>query len=233
MRLRLASYNVHKCVGLDRRRKPGRIVDVINEIRADIVALQEVDLRLGNRPAALPLHLIEHETDFHVPDFAPESPSLGWHGQAILIRRGIAIRDTRRILLPGLEPRGALLAEGEAGGQPFRVVAVHLGLLRRYRLMQMAAIRAAMSTRAAMATAILGDFNEWSSRDGMAPLADAFRVHAPGRSFPAARPIARLDRIALSEGWHLGDAGVHVSPLARLASDHLPVWADVRLSPDG
>jgi len=65
-----------------------------------------------------------------------------------------------------------------------------------------------------------------------APLADAFRVHAPGRSFPAARPIARLDRIALSEGWHLGDAGVHVSPLARLASDHLPVWADVRLSPD-
>lgn len=233
MKLRLASYNVHKCVGLDRRRRPDRIVDVINETGADIIALQEVDLRLGKRPAALPLSLVEDQTDYHVPDFAPDSPSLGWHGQAILLRHGIEVTEIRRILLPGLEPRGALMADLVRDGLPLRVVGVHLGLLRRYRLMQMAAIRAAISTRKAMPTAILGDFNEWSSRNGVAPFAEAFRVHAPGRSFPAARPIGRLDRIALSDGWHLKDAGVHVSALARVASDHLPVWADVTLSADG
>ncbi len=233
MRLRLLSYNVHKCVGLDRRRKPGRIVEVINQTGADIVALQEVDLRLGRRPAALPLSLVEQHTDYHGPDFAPDSPSLGWHGQAILLRRGIEVRGIERITLPGLEPRGALLAEGSCGGVAFRVIGAHLGLIRRYRLMQMAAIRAAIGARAGMPTAILGDFNEWSSRNGMAPLTDAFHVHAPGRSFPAARPIAGLDRIALSPGWHLRDAGVHKTTLARIASDHLPVWADVRLSADG
>ncbi|MCV2868564.1 endonuclease/exonuclease/phosphatase family protein [Defluviimonas sp. WL0002] len=233
MKLRLASYNVHKCVGLDRRRKPHRIIDVINEVDADIVALQEVDLRLGSRPAALPLPLVEHETGYHVPDFAPESPSLGWHGQAILLRQGIEVTEIRRILLPGLEPRGALMAELACDGLRFRIIGAHLGLLRRYRLMQMAAIRAAVSARAVMPTAILGDFNEWSSRYGMTPLTDDFRVHAPGRSFPAARPIGRLDRIGLSEGWHLKQAGVHASTLARIASDHLPVWADVTLSLDG
>ncbi|MGB2893339.1 MAG: endonuclease/exonuclease/phosphatase family protein, partial [Albidovulum sp.] len=88
MQLRLASYNVHKCLGMDRRRSPERIVSVLNALDADIVALQEVDHRLPPRPAALPRALIERETDFGVLPFAPEGPSLGWHGQTMLVRRG-------------------------------------------------------------------------------------------------------------------------------------------------
>lgn len=233
MKLRLASYNVHKCVGLDRRRDPGRILDVINALRADIVALQEVDLRLGARPAALPLHLVEHETDFHVPDFAPESPSLGWHGQAILVRRGITVRSIRRIALPGLEPRGALWAELSQSGASFRIVAAHLGLLRRNRMAQLHRLVGAVAAGAAMPTAIMGDFNEWSSRNGMEPLTGGYSVHAPGASFPAVRPFGPLDRVALSAGWSLLGLGVHRDAPARIASDHLPVWADVRISADG
>lgn len=231
MRLRLASYNIHKCVGLDRRRRPERIIAVLNALDADIVTLQEVDHRLPPRPEALPRSLIERETDFGVLPFAPEGPSLGWHGQTMLVRRGLVVERVRRILLPGLEPRGAILAElaPESGG--LRVVGAHLALIRRYRTMQFAAIRAAIGRRGEMPTAILGDFNDWSARGGTEALGAAFRLHAPGPSFPAARPVGALDRVALSAGLHLMTAGVHLRAPATLASDHLPVWADIRVDP--
>ncbi|WP_264772091.1 endonuclease/exonuclease/phosphatase family protein [Defluviimonas salinarum] len=231
MMLRLASYNVHKCLGLDRRRLPRRVLSVINAVGADILALQEVDHRLAPRPAALPHRLIERETDYTVPPFALDGPSLGWHGQTILVRREIEVTALRRIALPGLEPRGAVLLEAETTAGAIRVVGVHLGLIRRYRTMQIAAIRAAIGRRTAMPTAILGDYNDWSVRGSGEALAPEFRLHAPGASFPAARPIAPLDRIALGPGLHLVDAGVHASAPARIASDHLPIWADLRIDP--
>ncbi len=228
MTLRLASYNAHKCLGTDRRRDPGRIVDVINSVDADVMALQEVDHRLGPRPAALPRRLVEDATDFEVLDLGLDGPSLGWHGQTLLLRRGTRLLARQRIALPGLEPRGAVLAELDLDDGPMRIVGVHLGLLRRHRLHQLTAIRTLLAGRPAMPTAILGDFNEWSPRRGTGPLTDAFAVHAPGRSFHAARPVAALDRVALDHGLELCDAGVIETPLARRASDHLPVWADIR-----
>lgn len=228
MTLRLASYNVHKCVGTDGKRLPGRVIDAINEVGADVVALQEVDRRLGPRPAALPPELILKSTDFTPLPRERDGPSLGWHGQTILVRNDIEIAHVEAFDLPGLEPRGAVMAELRLDAGPLRVVAVHLGLVRRYRQMQMRAIRQGFAGRQSMPTAILGDFNEWSPTGGMEPLADAFHVHAPGLSFHASRPIAALDRIALSKGMHLHDGGVTRGPAARLASDHLPIWADIR-----
>ncbi|SPH18359.1 hypothetical protein DEA8626_01896 [Defluviimonas aquaemixtae] len=230
MKLRLASYNVHKCLGLDRRRQPRRIVNVLNALRADIVALQEVDHRLAPRPAALPHGLLEKETDFGLLPFAPDGPSLGWHGQTILVRNGLDVTQIRRIILPGLEPRGAILAELDIDGIRVRVVGVHLGLIRRFRRMQLAAIRAALSRRGAMPTAILGDFNDWSAAGGAEMLGQGYRLHTPGRSFPSPQPIGALDRVAVSEGMHLRDAGVFDGPPARIASDHLPIWADIEIT---
>lgn len=231
MGLRLASYNVHKCLGTDRRRDPGRVVDVLNALSADIVALQEVDRRLPPRPAALPPGLLRQHSDFGILPFALTEEGLGWHGQALLVRGEHKITALKRIVLPGLEPRGAIMAELDLPQGSLRVVGVHLGLLRRYRLMQMRAIRASMSKRPGMPTVILGDFNEWSTRGGMGPLTDLFRIHAPGRSFHATRPVAALDRVALTRDLHLRDAGVLQTPLARVASDHLPIWADIRMEP--
>lgn len=225
--LRLASYNLHKCVGPDGRRDPGRVVDVLNATRADIVALQEADRRLGERPAALPRRMIEDHTDFDLVEVDPDGPSLGWHGNAVLVRRGMQARPVRRLTLPGLEPRGGLVVEAMPEGGPVRVAAVHLGLLRRDRARQLLALRTALADGAAMPTAILGDFNEWSLRRGMEALGGAFAVVAPGRSFHALHPMAHLDRVALCGAWTLADAGVHDTPAARAASDHLPVWAEV------
>ncbi|MBV1903209.1 MAG: endonuclease/exonuclease/phosphatase family protein [Marinosulfonomonas sp.] len=225
--LRLASYNIHKCVGLDRRRKPGRIVDVLNAIGADVIALQEADRRLGDRPAALPAAMIEAETDFR-PVLSPgaHAASLGWHGNAILVRKGTATENISEITLPGTEPRGALSV---AINGRLRIIATHLGLRRSDRRQQLDHILANLAGGTGD-TVILGDFNEWSQRRGLEPLADDFAVHSPGRSFHAARPMAALDRIALSRQLALRDGGVIQTKRARVASDHLPVWVDIEVA---
>ena len=240
MHLRLASYNIHKCVGTDTKRRPERILDVVNALGADIIALQEVDRRFSPRPAALPHQTITGSSDLVPLPFAVnghDGPSLGWHGQTMLVHPRLLAAGMpvlTRIDLPGLEPRGALMAELATAAGGLRVIAVHLGLLRRYRLDQMRAILARLDALPALPTAILGDFNEWSRRGGMQPLlVGRVHVHVPGPSYPAPRPIAPLDRIALAHGLHLRDAGTLQTPLARVASDHLPIWADVRIgAPD-
>ncbi len=226
--LRVASYNIRKARGLDQRRAPERIAEVINGLGADIVVLQEADMRLGERVAALPRQLVEAETDFRVVDVASNAVSLGWHGNAVLVRDAVHVADVRPIDLPGLEPRGAVRVDvtiGVDAGVALSVIATHLGLMRRSRQVQLEALRDAADENAH--TVIAGDFNEWSPTRGLAPLEGPFTIHAPGRSFHARRPVAALDRIALSCDLRLRDAGVEQGPLARRASDHLPVWADI------
>ena len=127
MQLKIASYNIRKAIGLDRRRRPDRILAVLNGIGADVAVLQEADKRLGARPTALPRFLIEQETDYQVADVSENDLSIGWHGNAILVRKGLTIEEPRRVALPGLEPRGAVMAR-IAGLQ---VVGTHLGLLQK------------------------------------------------------------------------------------------------------
>ncbi len=225
--MRLASYNIRKAVGLDRRRDPHRVLDVINRLDADVVVLQEADRRLGARPAAVQARLIEAETDLTPVPLAANDVSLGFHGNSILVRRGVKVSRPRRIDLPGLEPRGAVAVDV---GDQLHVVGVHLGLLRRNRRAQISALMHILAD-SDLPTAILGDFNEWSPHQGLEGLSQHFHIHAPGLSYHAARPVAALDRVALSQALELKDAGVEEGKLARIASDHLPIWADVEFIP--
>jgi endonuclease/exonuclease/phosphatase family metal-dependent hydrolase len=224
--IRVASYNMRKARGLDQRHMPERILQVINLLNADIVVLQEADFRLGARLSALPRAMIEQETDFQVVDVAQNGVSLGWHGNAILLRKGISAAAVHPLTLPGLEPRGAVRLDLDLGAR-LSVVATHLGLRRKDRRAQLTALQTA--TQGSHHTLIAGDFNEWSRTKGFEPLEPRFVVHTPGRSFHASRPIAALDRFALSEGLRMQDAGVEQGALARRASDHLPIWADIEL----
>lgn len=228
MGFRIASYNLHKCVGSDGKADPARIVAVLNALGADVIALQEVDRRMGARPAALPLRLIEDETDFRraaLPRTGPDS--LGWHGQAVLIRRGIRVHEGGGIALPGLEPRGALwLRLAPEGSDPFVLVAAHLGLRRADRRAQWARIADVMRAAAPAPVLAVGDFNEWRAKRGFEALT-GFEIHAPGATFPARAPLGRLDRIVAGPGLSVRRMGVFDSALARRASDHLPIWADV------
>jgi endonuclease/exonuclease/phosphatase family metal-dependent hydrolase len=229
--LRVASYNIRKGVGLDWQRRPDRVVEVISEIGADVVALQEADRRLGARHRAIPHELLEQSGLRLV---APEARgvSMGWHGNALLARPGIKVRTIDLLDLPYLEPRGAVAATMENGEQAFRVVGVHLGLSRRYRRMQISHILRHLADGDAMPTIIMGDFNEWRSHALSAgDFGTGHALHLPGRTFHSSRPSASLDRIVTSGGAVVTQAGINKSDLARMASDHLPIWADVEFRP--
>lgn len=228
--LRLASYNIQKAVGVDFRRDPARIIEVINGLGADLVALQEVDKRLGERPSVLCRRMIEEETDFRIAPLALNEVSLGWHGNAMLVRRDHAILATGHIDLPALEPRGAVRVDIATPDGPLAVVGAHLGLVRHFRRLQLETIRAHLED-APRRTVVLGDFNEWSEDRGLEPLAQDYAMVSPGNSFHAARPVAGLDRFALGRDVALTDAGVDEGRLASRASDHLPVWSDIVLEP--
>ena len=225
MKLKIASYNVHKAVGGDGRRDPVRILNVINAIDADIVVLQEADRRLGQRPTAIPRSLITQHSRYTVAPLARNSVSLGWHGNAILLRDTLHCTAAGHIELPGLEPRGAVFVEMNG----LRVVGTHLGLLRLWRLRQMKSILDHVWPDCSQ-TLIAGDFNEWSDIRGTEPWENDFSVLYPGRSFPARRPITSLDGFAYGSSISIMDDGVFRDPAACVASDHLPVWANFEVS---
>ena len=231
MQLTFASYNIHKAVGLDRRRDPGRILAILRELDADVIALQEADRRFGLRETVLPLSDIAEHTPYRPVTFSGRPHSIGWHGNALLVRRGIEVTDASVIALPMLEPRGAVRADLLIAGRIVRIVGMHLDLSGIRRRQQVRAILDHLGACGAAAPAVLmGDFNEWSQYGGcLRAFSNSWRVLAPGRSFPSRRPVAQLDRIVVSEGWDVLHTGVHHSANAARGSDHLPVVAKLAL----
>jgi endonuclease/exonuclease/phosphatase family metal-dependent hydrolase len=230
--LKVASYNIHRGIGLDRLRRPARIVDVLREIDADIVALQEADRRFGARASALPPELIVQASPYLPVEISRRDHSIGWHGNAILVRRDTEILHHDHIALPTLEPRGAVLAEVRLKGLTVRVVAMHLDLSGLWRRRQALAIMAALSARPPLPTIIMGDLNEWSLHGGcLRDFARHFRIAPTPPSFHTRRPLARLDRIMVDPTLRVTSCGTHHSPNARRASDHLPIWAQVEAAP--
>lgn len=228
--LRIASYNIRKCVGTDRRRNPERVMRVLGDTAAEIAVLQEADRRLGPRPAALPRHVIAEHSDYVPLPIARNHVSLGWHGNAILVRPWIELEDLHHLDLPSLEPRGAVAADLRRDGRMLRVVGVHLGLLGNDRLRQLGALSDWLARQPKLPTLILGDFNEWSPRATFAPLKPDFNVLSPGPSYHARLRLAPLDRIAHDTGWEVTHAGMTDHGEATRASDHLPIWAELKLS---
>jgi endonuclease/exonuclease/phosphatase family metal-dependent hydrolase len=231
MQLKLASYNIRKAVGGDGERNPDRILAVLREIDADVVALQEVDRRFGRRASVLPLAAIHDHTPYRPAPLRMLPESLGWHGNALLVRRGIEITAAEAVPLPTLEPRGAVCAELSIEGRAIHVVAMHLDLSGLRRRHQLEAVLAHLGGKIPATPAVMmGDLNEWSRHGGaLRAFGAGWQVLMPGRSFPARRPIACLDRIIASRDWQVRETGVHHSALAAKGSDHLPVYARLEL----
>ena len=242
----LASYNMHKAVGLDGRRDPHRVLKVLQEIDADIVALQEADRRVGGRGSTMPHELIDshglykpvhlgvrHKRMFdkarkHTDRLLRiNTRNIGWHGNAILVKPHIGVLDCAALDLPTLEPRGAVIAELLVGETPLRVVGMHLDLSGLWRRRQMRAIIEAIQARPhKMPTVLMGDTNEWRAVAGcLNDLRAEFHIAPTGPSFHSRHPVAALDRIIVDKELRIDAAGVHRSPSARRASDHVPIWA--------
>lgn len=224
-RIVVASYNVRGCVGLDGRWSPSRVAGVIEELDADLVAIQEL-----------------HERE---PDGADELAALALRGRYELVRapthslRGGAfgnglltrfpIEELRTIDLsqPGREPRGAIDVEVQWGPTRVRLVATHLGLEPRERGEQCRLLLERLTAQYdADVSLLLGDFNEWWVPSRLLAKLHRHFGHARAvRTFPSPLPILALDRIWAKPASALGSVRAHRSRRARVASDHLPLRA--------
>ncbi|UVK47154.1 endonuclease/exonuclease/phosphatase family protein [Mesorhizobium sp. AR07] len=227
----VASYNVHKCIGIDRKFDPERTSRVIREIDPDVIALQEADNRFGDRDGLLDLSRLELETGLVPVPISANGKGHGWHGNVLLFKKGV-VRDVHQIRLPGLEPRGAVVAEIDLdGNRTLRVIAAHLGLLRRSRSQQARVVLDIMNSPDAKPTLLLGDLNEWrlGNRSALNTLHVTFGPLPPAvPTFPSNLPLLALDRIMANRHGMISAVEAHDTPLSRVASDHLPLTAFVR-----
>ena len=225
---RVATYNVHGCVGTDGRHDPNRISAVIAELDADVVALQEFTY-----PASV---AIETRTPVVLTTLDRYECALGparqntthCFGNALLTRHPIIEVHRLDLSMERREPRAALAATIDVGGTMVHVLAAHLGLRVHERRFQVRQILEYLESVKNTVVVVLGDFNDWLPGRSVVHVLD-HRLGRPSRSrsFPSRWPIASLDRIWVHPRHALIGLWTHKTPTARMASDHLPVVADV------
>jgi endonuclease/exonuclease/phosphatase family metal-dependent hydrolase len=220
----VASYNIHRAVGLDGQRSPTRIAAVIDRLDADVIALQEVEWGLPAHEAWLEMYAERRGyallVDPNIEDHR------GRFGNVLLTRHPVRQVDRIDLKVGRFEPRGAIAARINFHGAPHLVVATHLGLRIRERRRQTAQIAAYLNGCEPMPSILLGDLNEWQWRSrSIRAIAKLYEKAPSPRSFPSWRPMFALDRILFR---NIGDHPIvrtYRTPLSRIASDHLPVVA--------
>jgi endonuclease/exonuclease/phosphatase family metal-dependent hydrolase len=225
----VATYNVHGWVGGDGRRDPERACEALAELGADVIALQEV--RCGHAGPGVLERIAELLKMESLRGLVHERHDEA-HGNALLSRLAITAAEPIELTVRGREPRGAIAATLDTGAEPLRVVATHLGIGPRERRLQVRRLVAHLDPPEAGALVVLGDMNEWVRGAGaLLPLHRRLGRTAGPRTFPAPFPLFSLDRIWVTPRWRLRRLWVHRSPLARAASDHLPLVAELELGP--
>lgn len=238
--MRIVTYNVHRCVGTDRRLDVGRVAEVIAGLRADIVCLQELDVgraRTGGIDQARDIATaLSMQSRFNAAMTVEDEQ----YGDAILtalphsVVKAGALPTIRGV--PGLEPRGAIWLDIDMGGTTVQVINSHLGLVPREQRLQAAALLGPAwvgEARRRGPLMVIGDFNAPTGsqvyRAFKARLHDAqLQVNGarPLPTFPSAFPVLRIDHAFVSEGLTIERVWVEDGPLARKASDHLPLIVD-------
>jgi len=223
--LTVTTYNIHSAIGTDRRFDPERIARVLLDIGADVIALQEVPL--GGSGNTDVLKVLQEATGFHAVEGPTEDTPQRRYGNAVLSRYPVQATRSIDLSFGSREARGALDADLDCHGQPLRVVATHLGLRPSERRDQIRRLLQAFDTDR-MPVILMGDVNEWFVWGRpLRWLVSHFEAAPAPRTFPARWPLFSLDRIWISPRRRLLQVQVHASPLARIASDHLPLVAHI------
>lgn len=243
-RLRIVTYNVHRCIGVDGRLAPARVAEVIAETGADVVALQELDVRRARSGGIDQAEAIARELGMGNVHFHPAVKVMEEeYGDAIIT--ALPSRVIKAGGLPGLpyrpwiEPRGAIWARIEVHGGQVDIINTHFGLRRWERRAQARALLGPEwlgQADPAMPVVLAGDFNSFPQ----GKVCGLFRQHfrdahqlgspsrpRPRRTFPSGFPVFRIDHVFVSERVSVVSADTHRSALSRVASDHLPLVADL------
>lgn len=227
-RLSAATYNIHKCVGHDRRHRPERTFAVLRELDADVIGIQEFDSRPRRGRGAISVADFEAATGYR----ALEQPTMhrdgGFHGNLLLTRLPILREERIALEFTGFEPRGAIVADLEVAGQAVRVAVTHLGLWPGVRRRQAQLLVERLQALDGAPLVLLGDLNEWLPLAGCNGILRARFGHSPSApTWPARRPLVAYDRILVAPGACQLETRVHGTELARATSDHLPVRAEI------
>ena len=242
--VRLLTYNVHRCVGTDRRLDVGRVAEVIAAQSPDIVALQEVDVGRARTGGVDQAHRIAQRLGMAFHFNAAFKVEEEQFGDAILtvlperlVKAGPLPGHPR---FPQLEPRGALWVEIETAAGVLSVINTHLGLVPREQRLQAAALAGKDWVQGAAAGAplvLVGDMNATprnaayrilAARMAEARRAAPFSHRAP--TFPSTFPVLAIDHVFASEAVVVDAVRTPLDPLSRLASDHLPLIVDLSLA---
>ena len=224
---RVATYNVHKCKGIDWRVSPERIAKVIIQLDADILAIQEV---IRSQAEAISVAL-ELPFVFGCARLEKAEP----YGNAVFSRLPIISSENFDLTVAGYEPRRCLrVSVALTPAQPLHFFAVHLGTSsneRRHQLRLLLSPEMMQQPAFKAARIVAGDFNNWTR--GLASQFSNQRLNSPKRrnTFPAFLPLLHLDHIYYDAGFQLRRNYLHRSAAARIASDHLPLVADFESAP--
>jgi endonuclease/exonuclease/phosphatase family metal-dependent hydrolase len=240
---RITTYNIHKCRGLDRRVRPGRIAEVLKQIDADIIALQEVAGMDEASPERNQLRAIAEELGFDFRTGENRRLRGAAYGNAVLTRLAIISQHNHDITWRKSEPRGclhvriALKDKKPKAPRSLQIYNTHLGtgfFERRYQASKLLEILSDHPDPSS-ARIILGDFNEWTRGRASQLLSDRFYTAEPkqrlgrARTYPGVLPVLHLDHIYYDAQLELVNIKLHRTRLALVASDHLPLVADFHL----
>jgi endonuclease/exonuclease/phosphatase family metal-dependent hydrolase len=230
-RFSVASYNIHQCVGVDRRRDAGRIAAVIRDLNCDAIGLQEVDSRAGAHVESMQLDYLAHATGMEALAGSTILRHDGDYGNALLTRRPVLAVRRHDISFASREPRGALDVDLDVDGHHVRVIVTHLGLRaaeRRYQVKLL--LKLLHPVEPGQLVVALGDINEWLPMGRPLRWLHGLLGSPPSqRTFPTLLPMFALDRVWVRPRSSLIDVQRHAGPHARVASDHYPLKAVISL----